>query len=79
MAYREYINKRNHLMALIEKGCYGSAEELANDEQVRRVYLGKHFELLPMKLFTEKYLHRHGKELSVYRIPEYALKNFNYG
>ena len=23
----------------------GSAEELANDEQVRRVYLGKHFEL----------------------------------
>jgi lipopolysaccharide export system ATP-binding protein len=23
----------------------GSAEELAEDEQVRRVYLGKHFEL----------------------------------
>jgi lipopolysaccharide export system ATP-binding protein len=23
----------------------GTAEELANDEQVRRVYLGQHFEL----------------------------------
>ncbi len=36
---RAYIMKEGGLLRS------GSAEELANDEQVRRVYLGKHFEL----------------------------------
>jgi lipopolysaccharide export system ATP-binding protein len=33
----------------------GSAEELANDEQVRRVYLGQNFELRPNKKTGESY------------------------
>ena len=32
----------------------GTAEELANDEQVRRVYLGQNFELRPTKKAEEQ-------------------------
>jgi lipopolysaccharide export system ATP-binding protein len=31
----------------------GTAEELASDEQVRKVYLGKNFELRKKKMFED--------------------------
>lgn len=48
------ITDRTYLMFEGSILKYGAAEELANDEQVRRVYLGKNFELRKPKVMSKE-------------------------